>query len=214
MKIILTLLVALPLLMRAQDKPGFLITGNIKGLAEKTNVFLVNVNNPGDTVSRTHSKAGAFTLQGVTVEPSIFELNFGTAGKKIALFIGNDKVTVSGNLEDLKAIRVSGSSSNDDFVEFQQTFNPYFAKLNSLGQLSGSQEGAGKADSINKVYVGVVADVQSHIDQFIQNKKSSYVSPFALVVVYQLSEDVNVTERRLNSLDPAVQKSFFGRYLG
>ncbi len=59
----------------------------------------------------------------------------------------------------------------------------------------------------------MLSDIQTHIDQFIQNKKASFVSPFVLIVVNQLSDDVNVTERRLKSLDPTVQASFFGRYL-
>ncbi|PWT70999.1 MAG: alkyl hydroperoxide reductase [Bacteroidetes bacterium] len=129
------------------------------------------------------------------------------------LFIGNDKVKIEGAAGDIKNLKITGSPSNQDFIEFQKIFNPYFAKLNSLGQLANSPAGAAKRDSISKAYAAVVATIQMELEQFIQFKKSSYVSPFVLVVVSQLSDDVLLLEKRYKMLDPEVQKGFYGKYL-
>jgi peroxiredoxin len=56
-------------------------------------------------------------------------------------------------------------------------------------------------------------EIQSNVDNFIQQRKSSYVSPFLLVVVNQLSDDVFLLERRYNSLSPVVQQSVYGSYI-
>jgi peroxiredoxin len=205
----------LPVLVCAQTatNPAFVITGEIKGLADKSGVFLTDGNNPKDTLSKGFVKAGVFTLTGHLPEPNIVELNFESAKKKTPLFLGNDKVSISGTVEDLKEIKVSGSSSNDDFLEFQKTFNPYIIQLNGLNQMANTQEGLAKKDSISKVYAGIVASIQISQDQFLQNKKSSYVSAFVLVVLSQLTTDVSVLEKRLNMLSPDVQDGFFGKYL-
>ena len=214
MKKIFFSLFILPLSLIAQDKQpaGFVITGNIKGLSEKTKIFLADANNPSDTLAKTFAKAGSFVLTGKINQPNLFELNLGGAVKTM-LFIGNDNIKVDGSIDNIKELNVTGSASNADFMTFQKTFNPYFAKLNALGQIANSPGGAAKRDSITQVYGGVVTSIQSEVDQFIQTKKSSYVSPFVLVVISQLSEDVLLLEKRLNSLSPEVQGGFYGKYL-
>ena len=140
-------------------------------------------------------------------------LNFSSAGKKSSIFIGNENVTVTGDIKDLTAVQVNGSATEADFIAFQQTFNTYFAQLNQLSQLSNSPEGASKRDSIGEAYQLVAMAIQTRVDSFIQQKKNSYVSPFLLVVVNQLSDDVFLLERRYNSLSPGVQQSMYGSYI-
>ncbi|MFI5154806.1 MAG: redoxin domain-containing protein [Chitinophagales bacterium] len=215
MKRVLFLLMVWPLVSMAQSKklPEFMISGSVKGLAEKTRVYLIDANNQADTVARTLVQVGVFHLKGHVGEPAVFELNFGGTSKKFPLFIGNDTVRIEGNAQSIKDLKVTGSPSQADFKEFQDTFNPYFMQLNALGQLANSPAGAGKSDSISRVYTAMVARVQSALDQFIQAKRSSYVSPFVLVVTSQLSEDVFLLEKRYNALSVPVQEGMYGRYL-
>src|SRR5207302_418952 len=111
-------------------------------------------------------------------EPSLLVLNFSSAQKKSSLFLGNETIIVNGDIENLGSLQVKGSASQDDFVVFEQTFNNYFAQLNQLSQLSNSPDAASKRDSIAQVYQKVAMEIQSRVDNFIQQKKSSYVSPF------------------------------------
>jgi len=215
MKNLLSVLFLLPVTVLAQsgNTQDFVISGSVKGLAEKSRVFLADANNPSDTLAKTVVKGGVFVLKGHVGEPNMFELNFTSPAKKVPVFMGNDKIKIEGNAENPKELRITGSPSNDDFVEFQKTFNAYFVRLNTLSKLSNSPAAVGKGDSISKVYVSTVAAVQSELDRFIQAKKSSYVSPFILVVVNQLSEDVFLLERRYNTLSPEVQSGYYGKYL-
>jgi len=215
MKRLFFLLMICPLINSAQTKklPEFRITGQVKGLAEKTRVYMIDANNQADTVARSLVQDGIFHLKGHVDEPTVFEINLGGTTKKFPLFVGNDTVKIEGDAQHLKDWKVTGSPSQADFKEFQDTFNPYFMQLNALGQLANSPAGMGKNDSISRVYAGLVANVQAKLDQFIQAKRSSYVSPFVLVVTSQLSEDVFLLERRYNSLAVPVQEGMYGRYL-
>ena len=214
----LSLLAVLPQVTLAQQTaqtaaPEFVITGNVKGLAENSSVFITDVSNPTDTLAETTVKAGQFILSGRVAEPNLFEVNFGSAQKKTPLFMGNDKINLSGAVEDLKSLKVTGSPSHNDFLEFQATFNPYFARLNSVIGLANSPEGAKSKDSLFRVYKKLTDTVMTSLDQYIQKKPSSYVSAFVLVVLAQVSEDVVAQERRLRSLSAEVQKGYYAQYL-
>jgi peroxiredoxin len=192
---------------------GFVISGHINGLAEKSAVFITDANKPTDTLASTTVKGGVFILKGQVTEPNLYELNFGGAEKKTVLFIGNESVKVEGSADNLATLKVTGSPSQDDFMLFQQDFNPYFIQLNMLTQFANTPEGALKRDSIGEKYNAIAAVIESKIDSFIQQGKSSYVSPFILVVTYQLSDDPLLLERRFLTLSPAVQESMYGKYL-
>lgn len=214
MKKILWGFLFLPFAVTAQEKQaGFTVSGNIKGLQEKSKVFLIDANNPTDTVARASVKGGIFVLSGHLSEPNLYQLTLGSAKKTAMLFIGNDKVKMEGDLNNLKEVKVTGSQSNADFMDFERTFNPYFLRLNAVSQALNSPNGTGNRDSLIKIYKETAESVQTELDRFLQAKKSSYVSPFVLVVVNQLSDDVLLLEKRLHSLSPEVQNGFYGKYL-
>jgi len=197
-----------------QTKPeGFRIEGHIQGIPDKSGVTVSDANKPTDTLARATVKGGVFILTGHVAEPNLLVLNFLADKKKTTLFVGNEKVIVTGDMENMAGIKVQGSPSETDFLSFEQIFNPYFARINQLSQLANSPEGGLKKDSIGDAYQIAIMSVQVKIDSFIQQRKSSYVSPFLLVVVNQLSDDVFLLERRYLSLSPNVQQSMYGKYL-
>jgi peroxiredoxin len=201
--------------VQAQQKKdvGFRIEGHIKGIGEKTVVTLSDANKTADTLARTVVKDGLFVLRGQVTEPNLFVLNFESAKKKAPIFIGNESITINGDMENLNDIQVKGSASETDFRAFEQGFNPYFAQINQLSQLANSSAPLLNKDSINNAYQKTVMAIQLKVDSFIQLRKSSYVSPFLLVVVNQLSDDVFLLENRFERLSPQVQQSIYGKYL-
>ena len=205
----------LPLVVLAQDQkdPHFIISGNLKGLLDKSMVFLTDLNAPGDTLAKGLVKSDGFRLTGQIPQPNLYELNFESAKKKIPMFIGNDDIRVEGTIDNIQGVKLTGSASQDDFTEFQKVFNPHFSKLMMLKQLLNSPEGMSKSDSIYRLMSTSVESVQAAVDQFIQNRKTSYVSPFVLVVVSQLSDDVFLLEKRFNSLSPEIQNGYFGKMI-
>jgi thiol-disulfide isomerase/thioredoxin len=192
---------------------GFVITGKVQGLAENSVVFVTDVTNPTDTLAETTVKAGQFVLSGRVAEPNLFEVNFGSAQKKTPLFMGNDKISLAGSVGDLKSLKAMGSSSNDDFMQFQAKFNPYFARMNSVIGLANSPAGAKSKDSLFRVYKKVSDTVQTALDKYIEKRPSSYVSAFVLVVLAQVTDDVTAQQKRLHSLSADVQKGYYGQYL-
>ncbi|HVM89305.1 MAG TPA: TlpA disulfide reductase family protein [Puia sp.] len=203
----------IPVLGIAQTKTeGFVINGSLKGLQEKSKVYLLDANKLTDTIARSVVNAGSFKFSGKLAEPNLYLLDLDEGKKKYPLFIGNDNITMIGDINDLKSLQVSGSASNNDFADFQKIFNPLMSKMNMLGQMANSQQYISRNDSLMKEYAVVTTAVQNEEDKFIAEKKSSYVSPFVIAVLAQLSDNTQL-EKRLNMLAPEVQNGFFGKYL-
>jgi peroxiredoxin len=215
MKLFLAAMLAIPMLSLAQNvtEPHFTITGQVSGLPDNTAVCVTDVSNPTDTLDHSAVKGGQFVLTGHVSEPNLYEVNFLAVKKKVPLFIGNDKINLSGTADDMKGIKATGSPSNDDFVEFQTLFNPYFARVNSVMGLANSPDGAKIKDSLFRVYKSLTDSIFITLDGFIQRKNTSYVSAFVLIVVNQLTEDVMAQERRLHSLSAAVRQGYYAQYL-
>jgi len=200
---------------RAQQtgQSGFRVEGQISGIEERSLVAMTDANRPSDTLASSKVKGGTFILTGHVSEPSLVVLNFIAAKKKTSIFISNESVTLKGDINHLTTLQVKGSPSEMDFQAFEQMFTPYFSELNQLSQLANSSEGVEKKDSIANAYQTAVMSIQMKVDSFIMLKKNSYVSPFLLVVVNQLSDDVFLLERRYLSLSPEVQQSVYGKYI-
>ena len=198
----------LPVLGFSQ-RQSFVINGKVEGLPNGSLIFLIDANSPTDTISQDHLKDGKFTLNGKISEPNLYYLNFGLK-KKDLLFIGNDEVSVSGNVDDIKTLHVTGSATNDEFISFQQTFNPLFQRYSDLNMQARSN---GLTDSITRLINVTYNSIHQQLDAFINTHKTSYVSAFALVVTSQVNDDPSLLEKRYNALDAKVQKGYFGTYL-
>jgi peroxiredoxin len=216
MKLFFGVIMALPLMALAQ-KPaevGFEIHGKIGGLAENSAVFVTDASNPTDTVAKGVAKGGQFDLKGHVSEPNLYEVNFAGVKKKLPVFLGNDKMSMNGDVENIAQIKATGSPTNDDFVAFQSMFTPYFTRLNGVMTQANAAGGGANKDSLFKIYKGLTDSIFASVDQFITKRPNSFVSPFVLVVVNQLTEDVMSQQRRLRSLSADVQKGYYAQYLG
>jgi len=160
-------------------------------------------------VAKDILKEGKFKLTGNVNEPNLYYLNFG-GKKKDLLFVGNDAIKVSGSIDDLKTLKITGSASHADFVQFQEIFNPLFQKYSQLNQQAKM---SGLSDSLSLQINVAYNEIHKQLEQFISTHKSSYVSPFVLVVTSQVNDNPALLEKRFSMLDEKVQKGYFGSYL-
>jgi peroxiredoxin len=212
MKKLIAALFLVPVVATAQQK-GFVITGTVTGLAEKSKVSLVDMNKPTDTLAKALVNKGTFVLKGTIAEPNLHQLTFDVAGKKSVMFIGNENITVKGNIENVQLFEVKGSAVNNDFTDFQKTFNPLFQTLTALNQKMYANQNQQPSDSLMGVYKQAYDATVAAIEKFVTDKKTSPVTPFMLVVTRELEQDPITLEKRYSQLTPASQKGFYGKIL-
>jgi peroxiredoxin len=127
--------------------------------------------------------------------------------------MGNENITVKGDIKSVQQLDVKGSPENHDFMEFQNTFNPLFQKLTMLTQKINSHENGQRNDSLMADYKQTYDAIVAAIDKFVVNKKASPVTPFMLVVTRELEQDPASLEKRFSMLSPAGQQGFYGKIL-
>jgi peroxiredoxin len=129
------------------------------------------------------------------------------------LFMGNENITIKGNIENVQQFDVKGSAVNNDFADFQRIFNPLFQTLTSLNQKMYSQPNKQPSDSMMAAYKQAYDATVVAIEKFVTDKKNSPVAPFMLVVTRELEQDPIKLETRFNQLSIASQKGFYGQIL-
>lgn len=199
-----------PFALSAQKK--FVINGDLNGLPENTGVTLSDANTPDDTIARAVVKSGGtFELRGTVQEPNLYQLNFDGVQKKYTLFIGNDIVNVSGDVQTIQDLQVKGSPVHNDFELFKKTFNPLFLELTTMGQRINRTPSLQQNDSVMGAYKKQLESIKNEVDKFVASHYDSPVAPFVVVVTSEMEQDVAALERRYTKLNKNVQNGFYGK---
>jgi peroxiredoxin len=216
MKQFIFCLLFIPVLCFAQtEKKGFVITGNITGLADSTEVRLIN-NNSKAEITKTKTSKGQFTLKGSVPEVELYSLTFGkavtanTPPPTYFLYLENSKINITGDIKTIDKFKVSGSSSHADFLVFQKRFDPLFKEINDRANAINAMQPSLKRDSLLAVYNSTRAKIGKEIEKFVKEKPHSMVTPFMIFVTVQLNEDPVWLNDLFNQLDSNVMKSRIG----
>jgi thiol-disulfide isomerase/thioredoxin len=216
MKKFLFVLLFAPFFVMAQQskvnpKPGFELNGTITGIADGTDIKLINANDNSEVASSKFVK-DKFQLKGTVAEAVLCKLAVGSL-QPVYVYVENKVMTVTGKKETLDKITVKGSSAHADFMYFQSIFNPLTTFLNSTANELNVTPPGPAYDNLLKRYDSIKSVIQVKIDQYIAAKPASIVSPFVLFVTSQFYEDPLLMEKRYNKLSASVQKTIIGESL-
>jgi peroxiredoxin len=211
MKKLIFLLAFVPTLLWAQTQvKSFVVTGNITGLADGD--VKITSTQDNSVVATGVSKGGVFTIKGAVPEPALYYIVLSNEQPQY-LYLENKPIKITGSKKDIKNIRIEGSPSHIDFVQFNKTFNPLIAELNGYAaQLNQTQDGQ-KRNLLLRGYDSVLTIVDKELGAFVAAKKSSFVSAFLLGVTAQILSNYAVMEQRFNMLDESVKNSQMGKGL-
>ncbi len=215
--ILLTLIIAFPVLSFAQKDSainGFIISANITGLNNGDSARLFNANNK-EVLARSVVQDGHFILKGKVDEPVLTELEIGSAPAQ-NIYVENSHIDMSGDAANPSGVKITGSKSQDDFMDFQQIFNPLVSKLNTnVNTLNQLMQGA-TSDALavgNQNYLAAKNSVENAIDQFVLDKPGSYVTPWVLFVTIKVDDNPITMRDRFDKLLPGIKNSFIGKNL-
>jgi thiol-disulfide isomerase/thioredoxin len=191
---------------------GFVIKGNLQNIKPGTLVFLMN-GSDGKTVATDTVKNGSFQLKGRAAEPDIFQVGFVGSKEAIDLFMENNEIFIEGDFNNLSNVTIKGSSIEQDYVDFKNSFNPLRDTLNKLVNLINPEKNPGKRDSLIRVFESTKVKVVNNATVFTLARKNSPVSPFVLYVVSPLLNGLEDVETRYNALAPEAKRGSFARIL-
>ncbi len=211
MKRISLVLFLMPLFVFAQKTTGFEVDGSVSGFAAETPVKITNANDNSDIASAKIAN-GKFIIKGSVDEPTLCRLAIGSDAPQY-IYIENKKITVTGSKANIQHLKITGSASHNDFMKFQETFNPLMASLNNTVSSINKTKEKSQFDALMKVYDSIRAVIQTKIDAFVNAKPKSAVTPFVLLVTAEMYDDPLLLEKRYEKLDPSVRDLTVGKNL-
>ncbi|HEY8398614.1 MAG TPA: TlpA disulfide reductase family protein [Flavihumibacter sp.] len=190
---------------------NFTIKGSLNGLPDQSIVAISDPDRPTDTLAKSVVKGGSFTLKGSLPDVKLYHISFLPVGLRSILFLQSGNMELEGDINATPMkLQLKGSAPHDDFLVFQQKFEPLFKQY---GQISEAANRYGVNDSLMTIYNQLVVVFKNTATSFAAKYKNSQIAPFMWATLLQLVEDPDLIENSFNSLAPAVKTGFYGRFL-
>ncbi|GEO10105.1 TlpA disulfide reductase family protein [Segetibacter aerophilus] len=189
----------------------FVISGSIAGLPDSTMVFLAHSGQASNVIATGYAQKGKFTLFGKVADADIYQLSFIGHPEVTEVFLTPAKLTATGDVKSLKKLMITGSAAAADYAYYKSKFDPLKVKLDQIVASANKTAAGLKRDSLVGLFEKTKQKVLEQVDLFIKAKPGSPVTPFIVYVTSPITNDMNVLEKRYNSLKPAAQETFYGR---
>lgn len=207
MKKIALLLLFLPFFSLAQKKSksrevsepsvdGFIINGEIKGLEDGSTVELLNSSTGAPEYSAT-AQGGKFTLTGKVQVPDYKAMMINKKPPYITFFLDNSVTSLKGSADNLEGAVLTGSKSNNEFMEYQGIVKAYDGLVNNKMPMDAA----------------VAAKTVTDLEKFVRKNPSSFVSPLALYRLNQITSNEEQLQSLFSTFTPEVKAGPIGSYL-
>jgi hypothetical protein len=94
------------------------IKGELKGLRDSTMIYAKR--GDGSVLATGKAAKGSFTLKGKMTDAEVLQVSFSNTPTTLDIFIGNENVTISGDIADPVTIKVKGSATETDYETFKK----------------------------------------------------------------------------------------------
>jgi peroxiredoxin len=175
---------------------GFLIKGNIEGLADGTILKMLNGNTGAEEATTTLQK-GKFSFAGKTVSPDFKVIGVNGQAPFITVFLDNSTVSISTKKDAFELADIKGSPSHNDFTAFTKATKPYEDLILGKGRFESK----------------FMDEAATAIETFVNSNLNSFISPLAIYRVSQITGDYAKLETLYNKLSAPVKNSPIAVYL-
>ena len=158
---------------------GIVINGELKNLPDSTVVTLLD-GMGNKEVASVKAIGGKFILKASTNFTSIFIVGFSGLQQKLPLFINNEKVSITGDIQAPNNIQYQGSPSHAVYQSYMAVMNPKMeAYFKSLAAVQGEKNEKSK-DSLSQIAESQSKDLIFTYENMSRINKSSPVTTFFL----------------------------------
>lgn len=176
--------------------PGYVINGTVAGVKDGTVVSILDPQT-GEAVSNSIVNKGKFVLKGKIAIPDFRIIAIDRKQPYLNLFLDNSDIVIKANATNFDMAMVSGSLTHDDFMMFSNMMGPYVSVFDDNAPYDSAK------------FERAVALLK----EFGTNKKSSYLSPLAILRYHQLTNDVQGMEAMFNNLTAEVKNASLSNYI-
>ena len=174
---------------------GYIITGTVSGFPDGTPVSFLNeqTNAPEQ---QAVIKGGKFIIKGKMEQPGFKGLIFANSPPLVPLFLDNGDIKITGDKNELDKLVITGSPTHNEFKNYTTSIKPYEQVF--------SPDAPYDSVAINKL-----AKIS---EDFVKKYPSSFVSPLAIIRLYQATQNGVKAEELYNTLLEKIKFSALGNY--
>jgi len=189
------------------SKPHYVVKGKIDG--SDSILFFLQKRDAGKTITLDSmiSKNGSFTITGGAVDyPQLVQLVAGKTRKRIAFYLENSEISVTGTLDSLFDAKVTGSKTQDlyiTFVEANKPLSDLYTRTYQEYQGARKSENPAQLAQIERKADSIQTEMMKLQKDFVRNNPSSYITPSILVSLSYESTPEEL-EVMVNGLDSAI----------
>ena len=166
---------------------GYKISGEIKGLADGTNVFLEKQNSSPAAgviaVDTVQVKNGKFTFEGKAEEPEIHSIRFDKtqSGFIIVVEKGNIKAVI--NKDSIQLAKISGTFNNDELAKYniemmkiQKRMMDFQNKNMAAMQAASEKKDTVVINKLRKEYTAFQEEFTTSNNKYVESNPKSFLS--------------------------------------
>jgi peroxiredoxin len=147
-------------------------------------------------------------MKGTIEYPDIVMLTAMDAGKRVGFFLENSKIEITGQIDSLADIKVTGSRTQDEYKAYltsNKVLSEKYTGLQNDYQLAAQANDTAKQSSIEKELKSLEEANTKMQKDFIKNNPASYFTPLLLESI-SLDMEPDEIEADIKSLDTNVAK--------
>jgi len=160
---------------------GLHITASLKNVPDNTTASLID-GMANKVVDSAKVVGGAFQLKAEVSNAGIFVITFGGVPAKIPMFVGNDQLTITGDLKDANNILYKGSATQDLYLQYMKVLTPQIEGLFGAKNVGATATGASKDSALKQVSIRETG-IANSLTELIKANSQSPVSTLFLLQV-------------------------------
>ncbi len=172
------------------NSDSFNIVGSIKNISNDKKVYLKTQENGILTIlDSTIIKNGKFEFKGRVEKPMIYGVFIDSVKDAIGIFIENKTITIEAYKDSLASSKISGSNTNDDYLDFVKQSNLIISKMNLLFpafQKARAENDVEKLEDINNKMQAINDENTVFALHYAKQHPDSYISAMALQSVLSI----------------------------
>jgi peroxiredoxin len=189
------------------------LQGKLTNVKDASTVSLIDGVTSKELISGK-SVGGGFSLQTQLEYPSLLILSIEGLAQKIPVFVGNENVSIEGDVQNLASINITGSVSHDVYNVYMNSLNPLMMPYVLNMQAAGQEANKAKKDSLNSVAATQSKEI---IATFNTLYKTNATSPVTTLMLLQFSNIFPEIKENLatiyEALAPSAKKGPFAEFI-
>jgi peroxiredoxin len=191
----------------SKSEKKYNIEGSVEGLKDGYVWLMKRNDRQWVAVDSIKAKDGNFKFSGTVAQPEMYSLKIADAGD-ISFFIENSPIKVNAKLNLLDSAKVSGSASNDLYINYQKSLLVYSSQIESL------YNNYKTANTANRVVLEKQLDSISNLEKvavkdFITTNTQSTVAAYVLLKELSYELDLKELTTLTGKLSPDISSSIY-----